>query len=233
MDDSGIFAGLDIGTSTVKVIIAEYINNQINIIGYGNAPSAGLSRGECIIGADSHTCSYGALGAFSTGVGTTDIATGMATGELWFKVPEAIKFVLTGKPTKYVSGKDIILHIINEIGVDGALYKSMEFVGDGIQYLTMDDIEKLETGVLIDGNYKTKPAKAKILKIDLEKNNSRIEIKISEGKNRQIRKMCAAINKKVIALHRSKIGNISVKDLKIGTWRYLGEDEINLLLKNR
>ena len=95
--------------------------------------------GECIIGADSHTCSYGALGAFSTGVGTTDIATGMATGELWFKVPEAIKFVLTGKPTKYVSGKDIILHIINEIGVDGALYKSMEFVGDGIQYLTMDD----------------------------------------------------------------------------------------------
>ena len=95
--------------------------------------------GECIIGADSHTCSYGALGAFSTGVGTTDIATGMATGELWFKVPEAIKFVLTDKPSKYVSGKDIILHIINEIGVDWALYKSMEFVGDGIQYLTMDD----------------------------------------------------------------------------------------------
>ena len=95
--------------------------------------------GECIIGADSHTCSYGALGAFSTGVGTTDIATGMATGELWFKVPEAIKFILTGKPSKYVSGKDIILHIINKIGVDGALYKSMEFVGDGIQYLTMDD----------------------------------------------------------------------------------------------
>ena len=95
--------------------------------------------GECILGADSPPCSYGALGAFSTGVGTTDIATGMATGELWFKVPEAIKFVLTGKPSKYVSGKDIILHIINEIGVDGALYKSMEFVGDGIQYLTMDD----------------------------------------------------------------------------------------------
>ena len=95
--------------------------------------------GECIIGADSHTCTYGALGAFSTGVGTTDIATGMATGELWFKVPSAIKFVLTGKPSKYVSGKDIILHIIGRIGVDGALYKSMEFVGDGIQYLTMDD----------------------------------------------------------------------------------------------
>lgn len=95
--------------------------------------------GQCIIGADSHTCSYGALGAFGTGVGTTDIATGMATGELWFKVPSAIQFVLTGKPTEYVSGKDIILHIISKIGVDGALYKSMEFVGDGIQYLTMDD----------------------------------------------------------------------------------------------
>lgn len=95
--------------------------------------------GECIIGADSHTCTYGALGAFSTGVGTTDIATGMATGELWFKVPSAIKFVLTGKPAAYVSGKDIILHIIGKIGVDGALYKSMEFVGDGIANLTMDD----------------------------------------------------------------------------------------------
>ena len=95
--------------------------------------------GESIIGADSHTCTYGALGAFSTGVGTTDIATGMATGELWFKVPSAIKFVITGKPSEYVSGKDVILHIIDKIGVDGALYKSMEFVGDGIQYLTMDD----------------------------------------------------------------------------------------------
>jgi len=94
--------------------------------------------GECIIGADSHTCTYGALGAFSTGVGTTDIATGMATGELWFKVPSAIKFVLTGKPGPYVSGKDVI-HIIGKIGVDGALYKSMEFVGDGIANLTMDD----------------------------------------------------------------------------------------------
>ena len=95
--------------------------------------------GECIIGADSHTCTYGALGAFSTGVGTTDIATGMATGELWFKVPSAIKCVLTGKPGPYVSGKDVIIHIIGKIGVDGALYKSMEFVGDGIANLTMDD----------------------------------------------------------------------------------------------
>ena len=95
--------------------------------------------GECIIGADSHTCTYGALGAFSTGVGTTDIATGMATGELWFKVPSAIKFVLTGKPSQFVSGKDIILDIITRIGVDGARYKSMEFVGEGIQHLTMGD----------------------------------------------------------------------------------------------
>lgn len=103
-------------------------------------PEAGVvAAGECIIGADSHTCTYGALGAFSTGVGTTDIATGMAMGELWFKVPSAIKFVLTGKPGKYVSGKDIIIHIIGKIGVDGALYKSMEFVGEGIKYLSMDD----------------------------------------------------------------------------------------------
>lgn len=95
--------------------------------------------GDCVIGADSHTCSYGALGAFGTGVGTTDIAAGMASGVAWFKVPTAIKFVLKNKPSKYVSGKDIILHIIHLIGVDGALYKSMEFVGDGIKYLTMDD----------------------------------------------------------------------------------------------
>ena len=99
-------------------------------------PEAGVvTAGECIIGADSHTCTYGALGAFSTGMGTTDVATGMATGEIWFKVPSAIKFVLTGKPGKYVSGKDII----GKIGVDGALYKSMEFTGDGIGNLSMDD----------------------------------------------------------------------------------------------
>ena len=98
-----------------------------------------VAAGECIIGADSHTCTYGALGAFSTGVGTTDISTGMATGELWFKVPSAIKFELTGKPGPYVTGKDVILHIIGRIGVEGALYKSMEFMGDGLKYLTMDD----------------------------------------------------------------------------------------------
>ena len=103
-------------------------------------PEAGVvAAGECIIGADSHTCTYGALGAFSTGVGTTDIATGMATGELWFKVPSAIKLVLTGKPGPYVSGKDIMIHIIGKIGVDGALYKTMEFTGDGIANLSMDD----------------------------------------------------------------------------------------------
>lgn len=103
-------------------------------------PEKGLTvAGDVVIGADSHTCTYGALGAFSTGVGSTDMAAGMATGLAWFKVPSAIKFVLTGKPAKWISGKDIILHIIGMIGVDGALYKSMEFVGDGIQYLSMDD----------------------------------------------------------------------------------------------
>lgn len=95
--------------------------------------------GEVIIGADSHTCTYGALGAFSAGVGSTDMAIGMATGEAWFKVPSAIKFVLKNKPAKWISGKDIILHIIGKIGVDGALYRSMEFTGDGIKYLSMDD----------------------------------------------------------------------------------------------
>lgn len=103
-------------------------------------PEKGLTvAGDVIIGADSHTCTYGALGAFSTGVGSTDMAAGMATGKAWFKVPSAIKFVLTGKPAEWISGKDIILHIIGMIGVDGALYKSMEFVGDGIANLTMDD----------------------------------------------------------------------------------------------
>ena len=103
-------------------------------------PEKGLVvAGDVVIGADSHTCTYGALGAFSTGVGSTDMAAGMATGKAWFKVPSAIKFVLTGKPNKWVSGKDIILHIIGMIGVDGALYKSMEFVGDGIANLSMDD----------------------------------------------------------------------------------------------
>ena len=103
-------------------------------------PEKGLVvAGDAVIGADSHTCTYGALGAFSTGVGSTDMAAGMVTGKAWFKVPSAIKFELVGKPNKWVGGKDVILHIIGMIGVDGALYKSMEFVGDGIQYLSMDD----------------------------------------------------------------------------------------------
>jgi len=98
-----------------------------------------VTAGDCIIGADSHTCTYGALGAFSTGVGSTDMAAGMATGMAWFKVPSAIKFELTGKLPKNCSGKDVILTIIGKIGVDGALYKSMEFVGDGLKNLSMDD----------------------------------------------------------------------------------------------
>ena len=103
-------------------------------------PEKGLVvAGDVVIGADSHTCTYGALGAFSTGIGSTDMAAGMATGQCWFKVPSAIKFVLKNKPAKWISGKDIILHIIGLIGVDGALYKSMEFVGDGLKYLSMDD----------------------------------------------------------------------------------------------
>ena len=103
-------------------------------------PEKGIvAPGECIIGADSHTCTYGALGAFSTGVGSTDMAAGMATGKCWFKVPGAVRFVLEGTLAPNVSGKDVILHIIGRIGVDGALYRSMEFVGDGVASLSMDD----------------------------------------------------------------------------------------------
>lgn len=103
-------------------------------------PEKGLiAAGECCIGADSHTCTYGALGAFSTGVGSTDMAAGMAAGVAWFKVPSAIQFRLTGKLQPWVSGKDVILHIIGQIGVDGALYRSMEFTGPGVAELSMDD----------------------------------------------------------------------------------------------
>ena len=103
-------------------------------------PEKGLvGAGDVIIGADSHTCTYGALGAFSTGVGSTDMAAAMITGKAWFKVPSGIGFRLSGKFTKWVSGKDLILHIIGMIGVDGALYKSMEFFGSGVSSLTMDD----------------------------------------------------------------------------------------------
>ena len=103
-------------------------------------PEKGLvGPGSLVIGADSHTCTYGALGAFSTGVGSTDMAAGMISGKTWFKVPAAIKFNLVGELPKWVSGKDVILHIIGEIGVDGALYKSMEFTGEGVKSLSMDD----------------------------------------------------------------------------------------------
>ena len=103
-------------------------------------PERGLVvAGDVVIGADSHTCTYGALGAFSTGVGSTDMAAGCVTGKAWFKVPSAIKISLTGKLPEYVSGKDVILHIIGKIGVDGALYKSMEFTGEGVAQLSMDD----------------------------------------------------------------------------------------------
>ncbi|MDF2822284.1 MAG: 3-isopropylmalate dehydratase large subunit [Clostridiales bacterium] len=124
--------------------LAKEITNYFEIgqmgIEHALLPEKGLVvAGEVIIGADSHTCTYGALGAFSTGVGSTDMAAGMATGKAWFKVPSAIKFELSGKLSKWVSGKDVILHIIGMVGVDGALYKSMEFVGDGIANLTMDD----------------------------------------------------------------------------------------------
>lgn len=103
-------------------------------------PEQGIvGPGDCIIGADSHTCTYGALGAFSTGVGSTDMAAGMASGESWFKVPSAIKVNLIGKKPKYVTGKDVILHLIGLIGVDGALYKSIEFMGEGVKELNIDD----------------------------------------------------------------------------------------------
>ena len=103
-------------------------------------PEQGIvGPGDCVIGADSHTCTYGALGAFSTGVGSTDMAAGMASGQNWFKVPSAIKVELIGKPGPYVSGKDVILHLIGEIGVDGALYQSLEFTGEGVANLSIDD----------------------------------------------------------------------------------------------
>lgn len=129
---------------TRQFVLSKNIKNYFEIgqmgIEHCLIPEKGLAvAGDVIIGADSHTCTYGALGAFSTGVGSTDMAAGMATGKCWFKVPKAIKFILKNKPSKWVSGKDIILHIIGKIGVEGALYKSMEFVGDGIKNLSMDD----------------------------------------------------------------------------------------------
>lgn len=139
----------DIKSAEQCMAVRNFANEQ-DILNYFEVGEVGIEHallpekglvvaGDVVIGADSHTCTYGALGAFSTGVGSTDMAAGMAIGKAWFKVPEAIKFNLTGKLGKYVSGKDLILHIIGMIGVDGALYKSMEFVGEGVHTLTMDD----------------------------------------------------------------------------------------------
>ena len=144
-------------------------------------PEKGLVvAGDVVIGADSHTCTYGALGAFSTGVGSTDMAAGMATGKAWFKVPSAIKFNLVGKPSKWVSGKDVILHIIGLIGVDGALYKSMEFVGDGIKYLSMDDRFAM-TNMAIDAGGKNGIFPVDELAIEYMKEHSKREYKVFEA----------------------------------------------------
>ncbi len=139
----------DIKTAEQCRMIREFVGEteienyfEIGEVGIEHAllPEKGLVvAGDVVIGADSHTCTYGALGAFSTGVGSTDMAAAMATGKAWFKVPSAIKFNITGKMQKWTSGKDVILHIIGMIGVDGALYKSMEFCGEGIKNLSMDD----------------------------------------------------------------------------------------------
>ncbi|MGI6118567.1 MAG: 3-isopropylmalate dehydratase large subunit [Bilifractor sp.] len=123
-----------------KYSITNYFDVGQMGIEHALLPEKGLVvAGDVVIGADSHTCTYGALGAFSTGVGSTDMAAGMATGKAWFKVPSALKIYLTGKPSKWVSGKDVILHLIGMIGVDGALYKSLEFSGPGVAELSMDD----------------------------------------------------------------------------------------------
>ncbi len=138
----------DIKSATLAKQMREFAREQqivhyyeVGRVGIEHAllPEQGIvAPGEVIIGADSHTCTYGAVGAFSTGVGSTDMAVGMATGECWFKVPEAVKVVLTGKLRPWVSGKDVILHLIGEIGVDGALYQSLEFTGDGVANIDMD-----------------------------------------------------------------------------------------------
>ena len=129
----------------VRTFAKEYgIKNFFDVgkmgIEHALLPEKGLViSGDTVIGADSHTCTYGALGAFSTGVGSTDMAAGMISGKAWFKVPSALKIVITGNFREYVSGKDVILHLIGKIGVDGARYRSLEFTGDGIQNLSMDD----------------------------------------------------------------------------------------------
>ncbi|MCD7711844.1 MAG: 3-isopropylmalate dehydratase large subunit, partial [Firmicutes bacterium] len=141
-------------------------------------PESGLVvSGDLAIGADSHTCTYGALGAFSTGVGSTDMAFGMATGKAWFKVPSAIKFVLKGKLPENVSGKDVILHIIGKIGVDGALYRSMEFVGDGVRNLSMSDRFTI-CNMAIEAGAKNGIFEVDEKTIEYEKEHAKRELKI-------------------------------------------------------
>ncbi len=144
-------------------------------------PEQGIvTCGDCIIGADSHTCTYGALGAFSTGVGSTDMAAGMVTGKAWFKVPSAIKVVITGKKAPYISGKDVILHLIGMIGVDGALYKSLEFTGDGIKELSMDD-RLCISNMAIECGAKNGIFPVDDITLDYVKNRSEREYKIFEA----------------------------------------------------
>ncbi len=144
-------------------------------------PEKGLVvAGDCVIGADSHTCTYGALGAFSTGVGSTDMAYAVVTGKAWFKVPSAIKFILTGKPKPNISGKDIILHIIGKIGVDGARYKSMEFTGDGLNNLSMDDRFTM-ANMAIEAGAKNGIFEVDDKTIDYMKNHSKKEYKIHKA----------------------------------------------------
>ena len=155
-DNTKIALVMDHFTPNKDIKSAEHVkqvrdfSRENNIVNYFDVGQMGIEHallpekglivaGNTCIGADSHTCTYGALGAFSTGVGSTDMAAGMVTGKAWFKVPSAIKFVITGKKPQWISGKDLILHIIGKIGVDGARYKSMEFVGEGIAELSMDD----------------------------------------------------------------------------------------------
>ena len=155
-DNTKIALVMDHFTPNKDIKSAEHVkqvrdfSRENNIVNYFDVGQMGIEHallpekglivaGDTCIGADSHTCTYGALGAFSTGVGSTDMAAGMITGKAWFKVPSAIKFVITGKKPQWISGKDLILHIIGKIGVDGALYKSMEFTGEGISELSMDD----------------------------------------------------------------------------------------------
>ena len=155
-DNTKIALVMDHFTPNKDIKSAEHVkqvrdfSRENNIVNYFDVGQMGIEHallpekglivaGNTCIGADSHTCTYGALGAFSTGVGSTDMAAGMVTGKAWFKVPSAIKFVITGKKPEWISGKDLILHIIGRIGVDGARYKSMEFVGEGIAELSMDD----------------------------------------------------------------------------------------------